>query len=62
MNDTEIKEGYKVETYDYTSDFLFLTLKEKRGVLKNAKHLLKLQKDVEIVGVLYCEKQGRMSL
>ena len=62
MNNTEIKEGCKVETYDYKSDFLFLTLKEKRGVLKNAKHLLKLQKDAEIVGVLYWEKQGYISL
>ena len=44
MNDMSIKDSCNVETYDFRSDFQFLTLKEKREVLKNAKHLLNLQK------------------
>ena len=45
MNSAEKQKGCKVEIYDYRSDFLFLTRKERRGVLKNAKQLLKLQKE-----------------
>ena len=45
MKNTTKQEGGKVEHYDYGSDFQILTRKEKREVLKNAKHLLKLQKD-----------------
>lgn len=64
MNDMSIKDSCNVETYDYESDFQFLTLKEKHEVLKNAKQLLKLQKeDAEMVAdVLHCEKQRCMSL
>jgi hypothetical protein len=39
------------ESHNYGSDFLLLTLKEKRGVLKNAKTLLKLQKEDEKSGI-----------
>jgi hypothetical protein len=45
MNGTAKQERCKVETYHYVNDFQLLTLKEKRGILKNAKSLLKLQKD-----------------
>jgi hypothetical protein len=45
MDDTAKQEGGKVETYDYENDFQILTPKEKREVLKNAKHLLNLQKE-----------------
>jgi hypothetical protein len=38
------------EPHNYGSDFLLLTLKEKRGVLRNAKNLLKLQKEDEKSG------------
>lgn len=55
MNDTGKKERCNVETYDYGSDFQFLTLKEKRVILKNAKHLLKLQKeDLEMITEKQC--------
>jgi hypothetical protein len=49
MDDTAKQEGGNVEPYDYGSDFLILTRKEKRAVLKNAHHLLKLQKDNDAV-------------
>jgi len=45
MKNMAIKKSCNVETYDYSSDFKFLTKKEKREVLKNAKKLLKLQKE-----------------
>jgi len=45
MNDMSINGSCNVETYDYRSDFKFLTSKEKREILKNAKYLLKLQKE-----------------
>jgi hypothetical protein len=45
MNGMAKHEGCKVETSNYGNDFQLLTLKEKRGILKNAKSLLKLQKD-----------------
>jgi hypothetical protein len=51
MDDTSKQEGGNVEPYDYGSDFLILTRKEKRGVLKNAQHLLKLQKENDAVFV-----------
>jgi len=38
-------EGRKVENYNFESDFQILTIKEKRVILKNAKSLLKLQKE-----------------
>ena len=49
MDDTARQEGRKAETYDYLSDFQILPLKEKRGILKNAKHLLKLQKEDAVI-------------
>ncbi|MDR0290899.1 MAG: hypothetical protein LBI06_08190 [Treponema sp.] len=45
MNGTAKHEERKVETYHYRSDFQLLTQKEKRDILKNAKSLLKLQRD-----------------
>jgi hypothetical protein len=45
MNGTANHEERMVETYNYGSDFQLLTLKEKRGILKSAKSLLKLQRD-----------------
>jgi hypothetical protein len=45
MKDTAKQEGVKAEPYDYSKDFKILTPKEKRGILKNAKTLLKLQKE-----------------
>jgi hypothetical protein len=64
MNDTAKQEGCRVETYDYGIDFRFLTSKEKRGILKNAKHLLKLQKENNalLATAGSCEKQRCMSL
>ena len=49
MNDTAKQKGYKVETYDYGNDFQLLSRKEKRGVLKNAKSLLRLQRENDVV-------------
>jgi uncharacterized protein YutD len=37
------------EPCNYGNDFLLLTEKEKREVLKNAKNLLKLQKKNDII-------------
>jgi hypothetical protein len=45
MKDTAKQEGVKGEPYDYSKDFKILTRKEKRALLKNAKTLLKLQKE-----------------
>jgi hypothetical protein len=45
MDGTTKCEGYKVETYNYGDDFQLLTRKEKRDILKNAKFLLRLQRD-----------------
>jgi hypothetical protein len=45
MKDKAEQEGVKGESYDYGNDFKVLSLKEKRGLVKNAKTLLKLQKD-----------------
>jgi hypothetical protein len=45
MNDKTKKVEVNRESFDYSDDFSFLTLKEKREVLKNAKYLLRLQKD-----------------
>jgi len=49
MNSTAIKDSCNVETYNYRSDFQFLSLKEKYRILKNAKYLLKLQKENNIL-------------
>jgi hypothetical protein len=45
MNGTAEHIDCKVETYNYRDDFQLLTRKEKRTVLRNAKYLLKLQRD-----------------
>jgi hypothetical protein len=45
MEDTENRGSCKADVNNYGGDFLLLSLKEKRGILKNAKTLLKLQKD-----------------
>jgi hypothetical protein len=45
MKDTAEEEGVKGESYDYGNDFQLLPRKEKRGLVKNAKTLLKLQKE-----------------
>jgi len=42
-------EKHKVGNYNFTSDFQILTLKEKRVILKNAKTLLKLQKEEDVL-------------
>jgi hypothetical protein len=64
MNDTAKRKGRNVETYDYRNDFQILTSKEKRLILKNAKHLLKLQKgNAEmVVTALHSKKQEYISL
>jgi hypothetical protein len=49
MNGTAKKAEVNREPFDYADDFSFLTPKEKRGILKNAKHLLKLQNDNDAV-------------
>jgi hypothetical protein len=54
MKDTAKQEGVKGEPYDYSKDFKVLTLKEKRGVLKAAKNLLKLQKDNALLADAPC--------
>jgi len=54
VNDMAIKNSCNVETYDYESDFKFLTLKEKRKILKNAKYLLKLQKGKNVFLACKC--------
>ena len=45
MNNKANRESRKAENYNFGSDFQILTLKEKRGILKNARTLLKLQRD-----------------
>ena len=45
MRNTLNHEDYNVDFYDYENDFQILTNKEKRGVLRNAKTFLKLQKE-----------------
>jgi hypothetical protein len=42
-------ERLNVENYNFGSDFQILTLKEKRVILKNAKTLLKLQKEERVL-------------
>ena len=50
MDDKARKVEVNREPFDYIDDFSFLTPKEKRLVLKTAKHLLKLQKgDADMV-------------
>ena len=48
MDDIIKKEGRYVGTYNYKSDFMILTKKEKRGILKNAKRFLKLQREAAV--------------
>jgi hypothetical protein len=45
MDSTTKNEMCKVETYNCGDDFQLLTRKEKRNILRNAKFLLKLQRD-----------------
>ncbi|MDR2375087.1 MAG: hypothetical protein LBD96_01460 [Treponema sp.] len=45
MNDKTEEEEVKGEFYDYSNDFHLLSRKERRGLVKNAKHLLKLQRE-----------------
>lgn len=49
MNDTTWHKSLKVEIFDFENDFKILTLKEKHVVLKNAKSLLRLQKENEVL-------------
>ena len=49
MNEAAKLAENKVETYDYISDFLLLSLRERRAILKNAKNLLKLQRENNIL-------------
>jgi hypothetical protein len=49
MDNKAAHESRKVENYNFKGDFQILTLKEKRGILKNAKTLLKLQKEEDIL-------------
>jgi hypothetical protein len=49
MNNMVNLENNKVEKCDYENDFQILTLKEKRGILKNAKTLLELQKKESVL-------------
>jgi len=51
MNEATKLAEYKLETYDYMSDFLLLTLRERRAILKTAKNLLKLQRKNNILSV-----------
>ena len=45
MNYTARRERINREFYYYRKDFMILTIAEKRAILKNAKTLLKLQKE-----------------
>jgi hypothetical protein len=45
MNGKAEQEGTKGEFYDYGTDFQLLPRKEKRGLVKHAQTLLKLQKE-----------------
>jgi len=49
MNNRTPHDCSKVENYNFMSDFQILTLKEKRGILKNAKTLLKLQNEDSVL-------------
>jgi DNA-binding transcriptional regulator GbsR (MarR family) len=49
LKSTVNQKGGKVETYDFGSDFKILTPKEKREILKNAKNLLKLQMENNVL-------------
>jgi hypothetical protein len=64
MKDKARKEGVKVESYDYGRDFKKLSPAEKGGILKTAKHLLKVQKEdaerVANVGSLKNEGKKRV--
>ena len=54
MKDKARQAGVKGEPYDYSKDFRILTLREKRGILKNAKDLLKLQKENALLADAPC--------
>jgi len=45
MYNTVNHEDRNVDFYNYENDFLILTNKEKRGILRNAKTFLRLQKE-----------------
>jgi hypothetical protein len=45
MKDKAEQEGVKGESYDFSKDFKVLSHKEKRELVKNAKTLLKLQRE-----------------
>ena len=49
MNHTANQEEQKAEIFNYLDDFSILSLNEKRGIIKNAKTLLRLQKDNNIL-------------
>ena len=49
MNDKTNQNVDKGEFFVYGSDFIFLSGKEKRVILKTAKNLLKLQQENNVV-------------
>jgi hypothetical protein len=57
MEDIVKQEEVKGEPYDYSKDLKILTLKEKRGILKNAKTLLNLQRSNSPIPSLIEEKK-----
>jgi len=62
LKSTVKQKDSKVETYDFGSDFQILTPKEKRVVLKNAKLLLKLQMENNILPVGANVRQKEMTV
>jgi hypothetical protein len=65
MDNTSKNEGCKVETYNFRNDFQLLTRKEKRNILRNAKLLLKLQRDnggLITVAAAPQKEKGRFSI
>ena len=65
LKDKARQAGVKGESYDYSKDFKILTPKEKRGILKNAKALLRLQRenillaDAPCFGFMKAERQEK---
>ena len=49
MNDKTTRKADKGESFVYGSDFIILSGKEKRIILKTAKNLLKLQRENNVV-------------
>ena len=45
MYNTARQEECNADTYNYEHDFQILTIKERRGIVKNAQAFLKLQKE-----------------